>query len=230
MVSRYATSCLAVVCLISMIGCRHIENHFGTLPSEPPSLTYCINNKGQTPKSHPKDNTELIASASADAGKKAIRNDLIAQTEIDIRNSNRNYVGAIYQHGSTFDTVMDLALLGTTAATSVVGGVAAKADLGAVATGITGVKSSVSKNFFNDVSRVSMFIQISKNMETQETAIDAKLDLDYSKYSLAAACRDLDKLYGAGTAIDALNAASTPPLTQPANTTGTVTSVPSATN
>ncbi len=145
-----------------------------------------------------------IAQANAEQ-KKVVRDDIINEVSNDIRESSREYTGAVYQHRAGFDTLSDATLLGLTAAIAVGGGAEVKAALGAAATGITGLRTSVQKNFFDDRSREAIFLVIAANQEKAEKALTDGKKASFLAYSLSDACNDLDRLYESGTVLKALN-------------------------
>jgi hypothetical protein len=78
-----------------------------------------------------------------------------------------SFENRFYGTQATFSTVSDAANLGLTAASSVIGTAELKSILSATATGATGFKTSVEKNFFDQQSRAAVVSKMRALRATQ---------------------------------------------------------------
>lgn len=100
----------------------------------------------------------------------------------------------------------DLVSIGVTSASTLVGAAETKTILSAVATGITGGRASVDKNFYQQQS-LSAIITTMRAERTKELTIlrDSETD-NLADYPMTRALTDLADYYNAGTLMNALGA------------------------
>jgi hypothetical protein len=102
----------------------------------------------------------------------------------------------------------DFVSLGLTATSSVTGSAHLKSVLSAVATGTTGLKTSVDKNFLDQQTR-SAIVQQMRALRASQLALiqdEKHMKNKLSEYSLEAGLSDVYSYYDAGTVVGALQA------------------------
>src|SRR5262249_49633432 len=111
-----------------------------------------------------------------------------------------------YGTQATFTTTADAVNLGLTAAGSVVGAAELKSILSATATGATGFKTSVEKNFFDQQSRAAVVSKMRALRADQLATLEDESHMKggLTKYSLEAGISDVNAYYDAGTIVGAL--------------------------
>src|ERR1700730_6989336 len=90
------------------------------------------------------------------AAKVARRNQILNELIYLVDRNYYSFENHFYGTQATFSTTTDAINLGLTAATAVTGAAELKSILGATATGVTGFKTSVEKNFFDQQSRAAV--------------------------------------------------------------------------
>lgn len=111
-----------------------------------------------------------------------------------------------YGGQATFSTAADAANLGLTAAGAVTGTAELKSILSATAAGVTGFKTSVEKNFFDQQSRAAVVTKMRALRATQLAILqdDSHMKAGVTTYSLEAGISDVNSYYDAGTLVGAL--------------------------
>jgi len=108
---------------------------------------------------------------------------------------------------SQMDTAFDLLTTGVGLATTVVGGEAAKAALGAASSGLGATRTSIDKNFFYEKTVPVLVTAMNAQRKVALLPIlKGVRERDVLKYPLAQALSDLSEYYFAGTFIGALQA------------------------
>ena len=154
--------------------------------------------------------TDLIKEYYAPNVPEAVKKDL-RNTMIDSRLAliNLNYNQFIAQFSVTKESLdfgTEVTQLGLNLATTVVGGSEAKTILAAVASGVTGSKLALDKNFFFEKSVPVLITSMNAQRKVTLLPIIAGASKNTGDYSLAQALSDLDAYYFSGTFIGALQA------------------------
>jgi len=142
--------------------------------------------------------------------KVARRNQILSEVIYLIDQNYYKFESKFYGSEATFSTAMEAANLGFTAAGSITGTSEIKSILAATATGTTGFKSSVEKNFFDQQSRAAI---VNKMRALRATQLALIQDGDHMKagvtaYSLEQGISDVNDYYDAGTVVAALQSIS----------------------
>jgi hypothetical protein len=95
------------------------------------------------------------------------RNQILTELIYLVDQNYYSFENRFYGTQATFSTVSDAANLGLTAASSVIGTAELKSILSATATGATGFKTSVEKNFFDQQSRAAVVSKMRALRATQ---------------------------------------------------------------
>ena len=147
---------------------------------------------------------EFYAPATTLARRRDIRDKLI-DGRIALMDLHYNqFIAAASFNRQTIDTVGDATLLGLGFATTVTGGEHAKTVLAAAATGVTGLKLSVDKNFFYEKTLPVLVSTMGAQRKQVLVDLLRGRQLPVDQYTLAQAITDLNSYYLAGTFIGAL--------------------------
>jgi hypothetical protein len=98
----------------------------------------------------------------------------------------------------------DIATLGLTAASTVVGGAETKTILSAIATGVVGVNASIDKEVFQNNTVQALQLQMRSMRSTAEANLNAGMKQLIKDYPLQNGIRDIVAYYYAGSLNDAL--------------------------
>jgi hypothetical protein len=140
------------------------------------------------------------------ARKVARRNQILTELILLIDQNYYKFEDHSYGSQATLSTAGDAVSLGLTAATAVIGTPEIKSILGAVATGATGMKTSIEKNFFDQQSRSAI---VAKMRALRATQLALLQDEHHMKggltiYGLETGLSDVNAYYNAGTVVGAL--------------------------
>ena len=103
------------------------------------------------------------------------------------------------REGVGLNTGTDIAVVGLGAATTLVGGAAAKSILGAISGGITGTKGIVDKDIFYSKTMPALLAQMAAQRKAQLVKIRTGLQLPADEYPLSEALIDVEGYYKAGS-------------------------------
>lgn len=145
---------------------------------------------------------ETNASLTAD-GRRLARNRELARRIMAVRQTHAVYTGRVVQHKATFDTATEVLLAAGTAVSAINPGTA----IGATNTALLAAKGSVDKNFYDDLSRTALLIDIYKNSKSSEAAIVAGFARSYDVYPLSQGCSDIDAFFYSASATNAVGEA-----------------------
>jgi hypothetical protein len=140
------------------------------------------------------------------AAKVARRNQILTELIYLVDQNYYSFENHFYGSQATFSTGADAANLGLTAAGAVTGTAALKSILSATATGVTGFKTSVEKNFFDQQSRAAVVTKMRALRATQLATLGdtGHMKAGVTEYSLEAGISDVGVYYDAGTVVAAL--------------------------
>jgi uncharacterized protein YcfL len=150
--------------------------------------------------------SEVIAFYNASSN--SVRN---GKTQKDYRNEVVNgrlaaidiqynlYQQSLYEEGIGTNILTDWVVIGLGGATTVVGGAATKAALGAAITGITGAKVSIDKNAYFDKTLPALVAKMQATRKEVLVRLRTGLNKDVDVYPLTQALVDLEDYYNAGT-------------------------------
>jgi hypothetical protein len=138
--------------------------------------------------------------------KVARRNQILTELIYLVDQNYYTFENHFYGTQATFSTAADAATLGLTAAGSVTGTTELKSILSATATGVTGLRSSVEKNFFDQQSRAAVVTKMRALRATQLATIQDEnhMKAGVTAYGLEAGISDVGTYYDAGTVVAAL--------------------------
>jgi len=140
------------------------------------------------------------------AAKVSRRNQILTELTYLVDQNYYAFENRFYGTQATFSTATDAINLGLTAAASVTGTAELKSILSATATGTTGFKTSVEKNFFDQQSRAAVVSKMRALRATQLATLegDSHMKAGVTAYSLEAGISDVNAYYEAGTVVGAL--------------------------
>lgn len=118
------------------------------------------------------------------------------------------YERCFYQTDATISTAFDAAVLGVTAAGTVVGGSATKSILSAIAAGITGSRLSIEKNFLFEKTSPVLMAKMRSMREEKFKTIDTNMKKNIKEYPLERGLVDIQEYFYSGTIAGALQAIS----------------------
>ncbi|HEU5233903.1 MAG TPA: hypothetical protein VFU50_13655 [Terriglobales bacterium] len=204
---RFAWVLLLFVPLIG--GCARAKGAARVNPTAPPELI------------DPEAREKVILSVrdAPYAQQRVLRDDLTNGIIVAINNGYRDYKNAIFVGRASFDTGFDFANLILSGLTAVTGGESTKAAFGAASAGITGARSSVNLNFFNNATRESLF-NVMDSLRTKQLQMirDKLAQNEVSGYSMSDALVDLEALYDDGNILTAEGVISAAAANSTANT------------
>jgi hypothetical protein len=142
--------------------------------------------------------------------KVARRNQILTELIYLVDQNYYSFENHFYGTQATFSTTTDFINLGLTAAGSVTGTAELKSILSATATGVTGAKTSVEKNFFDQQSRAAVVAKMRALRATQLATLQDEnhMKAGVTGYSLEAGISDVSSYYDAGTVVGALQSIS----------------------
>lgn len=154
--------------------------------------------------------TDLIKAYYATNANEAVKNDA-RNTMIDSRlaliNLNYNqFIARFLVTKETLDFGTEVTQLGLNLATTAVGGAGTKTILGAIASGVTGSKLAIDKNFFFEKTVPVLITSMNAQRKEALLPIVMGMNRNTEKYPLTQALSDLDAYYFAGTFVGALQA------------------------
>jgi hypothetical protein len=140
------------------------------------------------------------------AAKVARRNQILSELIYLVDQNYYTFENHFYGSQATFSTAADAANLGLTAAGAVTGTTEIKSILSATATGVTGFRTSVEKNFFDQQSRAAVVTKMRALRATQLATIQDEnhMKAGVTAYSLEAGISDVNAYFDAGTVVAAL--------------------------
>jgi hypothetical protein len=143
---------------------------------------------------------------SEQTDKVARRNQILTELIYLVDQNYYAFENHFYGSQAIVSTIGDAASLALTAAGSVVGTAELKSILSATATGATGFKTSIDKNFFDQQSRAAVVTKMRALRATQLAALNDEnhMKAGVTGYSLEAGISDVGAYYDAGTVVAAL--------------------------
>ena len=136
----------------------------------------------------------------------ARRNQILSELIWLVDRNYSNFEDHFYTSQATFSTGGDFVSLALTATTSVTGSAHLKSVLSAVATGTTGMKTSIEKNFFDTQTRSAIVTKMRSARATELAIIqnDKHMKGGLTDYSLETGLSDVQTYYDVGTLVGAL--------------------------
>lgn len=147
---------------------------------------------------------EFYQDGKSEDQKRAIRDKFIDGRIVLMDMHYNQFIASASMNRKSIDTAGDAALLGLTFAGTITGGETAKTALAAAATGVTGLKLSIDKNFFYEKTMPVLVATMTAQRKQVLSSILQGRIKPTSQYSLANAIADLNSYYLAGTFIGAL--------------------------
>lgn len=136
------------------------------------------------------------------------RNQILNNFVLLIDQNYTNFEASFYAGQSALGFGSDVANIALTSVAAVTGSAHLKSVLAVIAAGLTGVRTSYQKNFFNDENRI-VIIQEMRALRANEMVVleDAgHMKAGVIDYSLESGLNDLGDYYAAGTLVGALEA------------------------
>jgi len=132
------------------------------------------------------------------------RDALLFQGVSIINKHYERYINYMTQNRAAFSTASDTLALGGTTAAAITTPPASAKILSSIAAVILGTKSSVEKNYYQEVSFfvLSAKMRAERSRKYNEILTNSKKSID--EYGLYEAMADLDAYYAAGTALNAM--------------------------
>ncbi|MEJ0089733.1 MAG: hypothetical protein WDM80_08330 [Limisphaerales bacterium] len=147
---------------------------------------------------------EYYATNADEAVKKNVRNKLI-DSRLALINLNYNqFVARFAVKKESLDFGTEVAQLGLNLATTATGGEEAKTVLAAIASGVTGTKLAIDKNFFFEKTVPVLITTMNAQRKVTLAPLLIGMTNDAITYSLSRALSDIDAYYFAGTFVGAL--------------------------
>lgn len=147
--------------------------------------------------------------AEAGGATQAQRNDCIIDLETDINSAFKEYQIQLQSDISKTNSVLNITGIGLSAASTAAGGTTAKTILSAVATGVGGVKTSISEDFLFKSTLQTLSSQMVADRSKISAHISASMKLGLDAYPLRQAYGELLDYYYAGTLLSALQTINT---------------------
>jgi hypothetical protein len=126
---------------------------------------------------------------------------LIFLTDLNYHEYERD----LYTGKASTDTFFDIAVLGFTSAATLSGGEAAKSILSAIATGLTGTRLAIDKNFFREQATPVLIAKMRASRIEKLNIILGGTDKEIDIYPLERGLLHILEYYNAGTVIVALH-------------------------
>lgn len=154
--------------------------------------------------------TDLIkayyATNATETDKRNTRNTMI-DSRLALINLNYNqFVARFAVKKESLDFGTEATELGLNLATTAVGGAGTKTVLAAIASGVTGSKLALDKNFFFEKTVPVLITSMNAQRKVMLLPVLAGMNKNTERYPLAQALSDLDAYYFAGTFVGALQA------------------------
>lgn len=153
-----------------------------------------------------------MAQSTEDEKKKKVsrRNQILEELIWLVDQNYYSFESNFYGSQAVLNTTGDFINLGLTGTSSVTGSAHLKSVLSAIATGTTGLKTSIDKNFFDQQTRAALVSKMRALRATQLATIqdDKHMKAGVANYSLESVLSDIDAYYDAGTLIGALQSIS----------------------
>lgn len=140
------------------------------------------------------------------AKKVARRNQILNELIFLIDQNYASFEGRFYGSQAALNVGGDFVNLGLTGVSSVTGSAHLKSVLSALATGTTGLKTSIDKNFFDQQTRAAI-VQKMRAARASQLAIiqdEHHMKAGLTDYSLEAGLSDINSYFDAGTIVGAL--------------------------
>lgn len=147
-----------------------------------------------------------IKLAAPEAVRKSRRNQILFDLKW-IADYNYNEMITSLQNGrQTFGFASDMAVIGVSTAGALTGGTAVKSILSATAAGVTGMRSSVDQNFYQEKTTELLMKKMDLLRAARWAVLEANLHKEADIYSLRQGLDDLEKYEDAGSLKRALEA------------------------
>jgi hypothetical protein len=146
------------------------------------------------------------SSTDEKAKKISRRNQIVNELVFLVDQSYYSFENHFYGSQAAFNVSGDAVNLGLTGVSAVTGSAHLKSVLSAIATGTTGLKTSVDKNFFDQQTRAAIVQKMRAARATQLATMQDEHHMkgNLSDYSLETALADVYSYYDAGTVVGAL--------------------------
>jgi len=132
------------------------------------------------------------------------RNEILQALQTEIDDSYRTYKSSMFATSAYYGVLTDFAVLGLSGAGTVVGASGTKTILSAMSTGVVGANGSVSKQFFNQQSVLSVIAAMDACRATKQALLAKKQQQPLSSYSLELGVSDLLDYFQSGTLVAGL--------------------------
>ncbi|MFG0256500.1 MAG: hypothetical protein ACF8GE_01200 [Phycisphaerales bacterium JB043] len=131
--------------------------------------------------------------------KQRIRNELIEKTMLMIDSNYDIFISKLSASRKGFDTSVDVGVILLGGVSTVMTPTSTKSILTQIATGLTGIKNTINKNYFYDKSLGILMKQMEANRIALSDNIYSKFGQGVDDYPLSQSVRDLLQYYRAGT-------------------------------
>jgi hypothetical protein len=142
--------------------------------------------------------------AAVGDGQQSARNQILNDLMTLIDSNYHQFEDNLRGDKATQELGADIATLGLTAASTVVGGAETKTILSAIATGVVGVNSSIDKEVFQNNTVQALQLQMRAARSAVETKLINGMKQEIKDYPLQYGIRDIVAYYYAGSLNDAL--------------------------
>jgi hypothetical protein len=209
-VVRLAASVLATSLLLVFAGCVHPNAQQKPATMTAPGIIILDPDKVQTKDEIAKALAQVAKDyrTHADSGQfaqaKIDRNRFVFTIMGQIEASYGDFEHSFRSRRAAVETITDAALLGVSAAATVVGEAGIKDMLSAASVAGNGTRLSAEKNFFNDEGTIALLTQMRASRSTIEAQIIKRCGDEVTSYSLEEAWKDLNRYVNAGSVESAM--------------------------
>jgi hypothetical protein len=147
---------------------------------------------------------DATVSVTADNAQRKVRNQILTDLKTTIDYNYHQFEDNLRNDRSVQELGADLATLGLTAASTVMGGAETKTILSAIATGVVGVNSSIDKDFFANNTVQALQLQMRAARAQAEINLRTGMTNSIVNYPLQSGIGDIVSYYYAGSLNDAL--------------------------
>jgi hypothetical protein len=205
--SKIAVCLVAIHTAVLSIGCAtRVKLYQPKPPVSPGKYRAAVVKELSDPKLV--DDYEALPQATReDREKKVARRNRILREYVWLIDQNYDQFEARYYGAQAgVNWAGDVVNIGLTGVSSVTGTAHLKSVLSAIATGVTGIKTSYEKNFFDQQTR-SAIVQKMRALRAEQLALledENHMKAGISEYDLQSGINDVNRYYDAGTVIAAL--------------------------
>jgi hypothetical protein len=137
---------------------------------------------------------------------RSARNQIVNQKLVLTDLQYNRFVSDFAFEKQTLDTITDVIVLGLSIGSTAVGAAGTKTLLSAIASGVTGAKLSIDKNFYYEKTVSVLVTAMNAQRKTALIPIIRGMSQSVEEYPLGQGLADLDAYYRAGTFLGALQA------------------------